>query len=209
MTHSLHRQGTADNLQNDYVVFAMSAKGINEAGSAARMQEFLNVVRRHKPVNLGDMKTGNQFQVDLQRIESQVQDTSIVHAVFTDIATVTSVLRDLQEADLGLSIVVSGLLEPVRDSCCQLGMHPAPHTVEHSLGVWGRVDLLPREEVLEISTMCGHGMVAFGLIENALADVKAGRSTPEKAAERLAGPCVCGIFNPARAAVLLRKMAGG
>ena len=85
-------------------------------------------------------------------------------------------------------------------------MKPAPHTVEHSLGVWGKTDLLPDEEVLQISTMCGHGMVSFGLIEKAVADVKAGRSTPEQAARELAAPCVCGIFNPTRAAELLREM---
>jgi len=205
MTHSLHRQGTPENLQNDYVVFAMSAKGMNEAGSAAKMREFLRIVRRHNPVNLGDMKTGNQIQVPPQKIEADVKDTSIVHAVFTDIDTVASVLRDLQQADLGLSVVVSGLLEPVRDTCCRLGVSPAPHTVEHSLGIWGKVDLLPKNEVLEISTMCGHGMVAFALIEEAMADVASGRTTPERAAERLAAPCVCGIFNPRRAADLLGR----
>jgi len=207
MTHSLHRQGTPENLQNDYVVLAMSAKGYNEVGSAAKMREFLRIVRQHGPVNIGDIKTGNWFQIEPERIEANVQDTSIVHAVFTDIDTVAAVLKELQEADLGLSVVVSGLLEPVRETCRRLGMTPAPHTVEHSLGVWGKRELLPKKEVLEVSTMCGHGMVAFGLIEEAVADVKAGRSSPEKAARRLAEPCVCGIFNPVRAAELLRKMA--
>lgn len=207
MTHSLHRQGTPENLQNDYVVFVMSAKGHNEAGSAAKMQEFLHIVQRHDPVNVGDMKTGNWFQVEPEKIDAGIQDTSIIHAVFTDIGTVAAVVQDLQGADLGLSVVVSGLLEPVHGMCCKLGMSPAPHTVEHSLGVWGKVDKLPEEEVLEFSTMCGHGMVAFDLIEEAIADVKAGRSTPEDAARRLAEPCVCGIFNPTRAADLLRSLA--
>lgn len=207
MTHTLHRQGTPENLQNDYVVFTMSAKSHNEVGSAAKMQEFLRITRRHRPVNMGDMKTGNWFQVEPEKIETRVQDTSVVHAVFTDIDTVAAVIKELQEADLGLSVVVSGLLGPVRKTCRNLGMTPAPHTVEHSLGVWGKVELLPGKEVLEISTMCGHGMVAFGLIEEAVADVKVGRSTPEEAARKLAGPCVCGIFNPVRAAALLKKMA--
>jgi hypothetical protein len=207
MTHSLHRQGTPENLQNDYVVFAMSAKGYNEVGSAAKMREFLRIVRRHGPVNMGDMKTGNWFQVEPEKIEADVQDTSIVHVVFNDIDTVAVVLKELQEADLGLSVVVSGLLGSVRETCRKLGMTPAPHTVEHSLGVWGKVELLPGEKVLKVSTMCGHGMVAFGLIKEAVADVKGGRSTPEEAARRLAEPCVCGIFNPVRAAELLRKMA--
>jgi len=208
MTHSLHRQGTPENLQNDYVIFTMSAKGYNEAGSAAQMQEFLRIVRRHDPVNAGDMKTGNWFQVGPEKIEARIQDTSIVHAVFTDVDIVAAVLKEVQEADLGLSVVVSGLLGPVREMCCRLGVTPAPHTVEHSLGVWGKVEALPGEETLEISTMCGHGMVSFGLIERAAADVKAGRSTPEEAARQLSEPCVCGIFNPVRAAELLRRMAG-
>jgi hypothetical protein len=207
MTHTLHRQGTLENLQNDYVLLSMSAKSHNEFGSAAKMREFLRIVRRHRPVNMGDIKTGNWFQVEPEEIEANVQDTSIVHAVFTDIGTVATVLKELQEANLGLSVVVSGLLGPVRETCCKLGMTPTPHTVEHSLGVWGKVGLLPGEEMLEISTMCGHGMVAFGLIEEAVADVKAGRKTPEEAARKLAEPCVCGIFNPIRAAELLKQMA--
>jgi hypothetical protein len=207
MTHSLHRQGTPENLQNDYVIFTMSAKGHNEAGSAARMQEFLRIVRRYDPVNVGDMKTGNWFQVAPDRIESRIQDTSIVHAVFTDVDIVAAVLKEIQEADLGISVVVSGLLGPVREMCCKLGVTPAPHTVEHSVGVWGKVEALPREEILQVSTMCGHGMVSFSLIEQAAADIQAGRSTPEEAAGKLSEPCVCGIFNPVRAAELLRRMA--
>jgi hypothetical protein len=168
----------------------MSAKGHNEVGSATKMQEFLRIVEQHSPVNIGDMKTGNRFQVPMEEIGLDIQDTSIIHAVFTDIGTVAAVVQDLQEADLGLSVVVNGLLEPIREMCCKLEMSPVPHTVEHSLGVWGKLDRLPHEQVLEFSTMCGHGMVAFSLIEEAIADVKAGRSTPESAARRLAELCV-------------------
>ena len=152
MTHTLHRQGTPENLQNDYVVFTMSAKSHNEVGSAAKMQEFLRITRRHRPVNMGDMKTGNWFQVEPEKIETKVQDTSVVHAVFTDIDTVAAVIKELQEADLGLSVVVSGLLGPVRKTCRNLGMTPAPHTVEHSLGVWGKVELLPGKEVVIVGS---------------------------------------------------------
>jgi hypothetical protein len=208
MTHSLHRSGTAENLKNDYVVFAMSAKGFNEAGSAARMRQFFRITRRHNPVNMGDMKTGNWFSLDSSIIEEKIQDTSIVHAVYTDLENVAAVLKDLAEADLGLSIVVSGLTGPVRETCQRLGMSPAPHTVEYSLGIWGKTGLLPGNEVLEVSTMCGHGQVAFRLIEEAVEAVRRGRQTPEQAARQLAEPCVCGIFNPVRAAELIRKMAG-
>ena len=207
MTHTLHRKGTEENLQNDFVVFAMSAKGVNDKDSAQKMKEFFQIVKKHHPKNMGDMKTGNWTVIDEKIIEKKIQDTSIIHSVFTDTKSVSEVLKDLQEADLGLSIVVSGLTKPVSNTCQKLGMSPAPHTIEYSLGIWGKVDLLPREEVLEVSTMCGHGQIAFQLIEEMVSDIKNGRFTPEQAANKLAEPCVCGIFNPVRAAELLRLMA--
>lgn len=209
MTHTLHRQGTIENLSDDYVVLAMSAKGINEEGSAVKLGEVLRIALRHKPVNMGDMKTGNMFQMDARQIIERVKDTSIVHAVFCDKEAVAEVLREVKEADLGMSVVISGLFQRVRECCEKAGLKEAPHTVEHSLGVWGRVDLLPEDEVLQISTMCGHGMVSFNIVREAIEDVQRGRITAEKAAERLAEPCVCGVFNPARAARLLRRVASG
>lgn len=209
MTHTLHRQGTVDNLGDDYVILTMSAKGINEEGSAERLREVLRIALRHKPVNMGDMKTGNMLQMDTGQIIERVRDTSIVHAVFFDKETVAEVLREVKVADLGMSVVVSGLFGPVWECCEKAGLKEGPHTVEHSLGVWGRMDLLPEHEVLQISTMCGHGMVSFNLVREAIEDVRRGGVTPEKATERLAEPCVCGIFNPARAAGLLRWVASG
>jgi len=203
----LHRCGTEENLSNDYVVLAMSAKGINEEGSAAKLRKFLRIARRYNPVNMGDMKTGNMYQVDVEEIIGHVQDTSIVHAVFTDVETVAEFLGEIKEADLGMSVVVSGLFEPVRKCCERIGQKPAPHTVEHSLGVWGRTDKLPEREILEISTMCGHGMVSFNLVKGAVEDVKEGRATAQEAALKLAVPCICGVFNPIRAARLLEIMA--
>jgi hypothetical protein len=207
MTHSLHRRGSPENLQNDYVVFAMSAKGVNDKGSAHAMQEFMKIASRHKPVNMGDMKTGNWFLNDIGMLEGKVQDTSIVHAVYTDLETVSEVLKELKQADLGVSIVVSGLFGPVREACKQAALEHAPHTVEYSLGIWGKTSLLPSPAVLEIGTMCGHGQIAFQLIEEMAGQVRRGALTAEQAARKLAEPCVCGIFNPARAAELLRRMA--
>jgi hypothetical protein len=82
------------------------------------------------------------------------------------------------------------------------------HTVEWSLGIWGRTDLLPSDDVLSITTMCGHGMVAASLVERMALEVRRNRLSAEEAALQLARPCVCGIFNPVRAAMLLRAMAG-
>jgi hypothetical protein len=206
MTHSLHRQGTTENLGGDYVVLAMAAKGINEKGAAQKLREFLRIASQLHPVNMGDMKSGNIVQMPLDGVLQACADTSIVHAVFTDIESVRQVLQRLQEAELGVSVVVSGLFAPVRDSCRSLGLHPSPHTVNQSLGVWGRTEMLPRPEVLQISTMCGHGMVSSGLIGEALTKIREGQLGIKEAAKRLAKPCECGIFNPDRAEQLLQQM---
>ena len=206
MTHTLHRQGTADDLRDDYVVLAMAAKGINEQGAAGKLQEFLRVASRLSPVNMGDMKTGSTLRIPLAELIERVSDTSIVHAVFADVDTLQQLLDCLQEADLGISVVVSGLLDRVRECCGNLGLDSAPHTVNCSLGVWGRTEVLPEPEVLRISTMCGHGMVSFALIRDAAAEVRAGKLSIRKAAGRLAEPCECGIFNPQRAEQLLARM---
>jgi hypothetical protein len=78
--------------------------------------------------------------------------------------------------------------------------------VEHSLGIHGATEKLPSQAILDISTMCGHGMVAFSLVEHLVDEVKAGRLTVEKAAQELAKQCVCGVFNPVRAAEIIRKL---
>lgn len=204
MTHTLHRTGTLGSLEHDYVVFAMAAQGINRNGAAKKLRKFLEIVLKYNPVNFGDMKTGNAISVGRDKVMAGIQDNSIVHGVFTDTDTVARLLDELREVDLGVSVVVSGLLEHVDQCCRNAGLRR--HTVEYSLGVWGRTDLLPEREVLEISTMCGHGMVSFNLIRHLAEQVERKRLTPEVAARELAANCHCGVFNPERAAMLLRKM---
>ncbi len=206
MTHSLHRHGTVENLREDYVVFAIAAQTVNAKGKAPVFGEFFKIVNKYKPVFCGDMKTGNVLAVGLDAIADGHQDNSIVHAVYTDKNTVAQVLNELRQADLGLSIVVSGLLDHVDTCCGQAGLKR--HTIEHSLGIHGNTKRLPKDQVLEISTMCGHGMVAFNLITHMVDEIKAGKKTPVQAADELAAQCHCGIVNPARAAKLLQLMAG-
>lgn len=205
MTHTLHRTGTKENLSNDYVVFAMSGKGINEKGSAEKMQKFLRMASRHKPVNMGDMKTGNTFMVKEEEILANVKDTSIVHAVFTDLETVAKFVGEVKDANLGISVVISGLFDAAKE-CCRKTNLPL-HTIEHSLGIWGKKEKLPSPNVLELTTMCGHGMVAANLVASLAKEIAAGRMTPEKGAEELAKQCCCGVFNPTRAGELLKAMA--
>ena len=55
MTHTLHRKGTKQNLSNDFILLTMAAKGINEDGAADKMREFLRIVSRYNPANMGDI----------------------------------------------------------------------------------------------------------------------------------------------------------
>ena len=205
MSHTLHRRGTAENLRQDIIVFSMSAKGVNHVGSANQLREFLTIAYKHNPVNMGDMKTGNMLKIEPEEIIAKVQDTSIVHAVFTDAEEVAKVLAELREADLGTSIIVSGLFSEA-DKCVCMGQVDK-HTVEHSLGIKGKTQKLPDRDVLQVSTMCGHGMVSAGAVLAAVRDIKRGRVNPAKAAREIAKPCECGVFNPARATRLLTDLA--
>ena len=205
MTHTLHRQGSKESLDRDFIFLCMAAKGFNEDGADEKMREFLRIMMRHNPVNAGDMRSGNIFNSNMDDILAKVSSTSIVHGVFIDSDTATKVLQDIKDADLGMSVVVSGPFDSVDCICEKAGLKP--HSVDFSAGIWGNTKKLPPKEVQEVTTMCGHGMVASNLVKSMVEEIKAGRKTPEEAAKVLAPQCACGIFNPDRAAKLMAAMA--
>jgi hypothetical protein len=204
MTHTLHRQGSRESLSGDYIVFTMSAKGFNEAGSGVKMKEFLNILLKYDPVNYGDMVTGNRYLKSPEEIFDRIQDTSIIHGVFTDPQIVTAILKDLKEADLGMSVVVTGVHEETEKCCRESFLRK--HTIEHSLGIFGQLRKLPSEEILQLTTMCGHGMVPVNLVEKTIAEIKRGKKNFREGALELTRPCHCGIYNPVRAEQLLRRL---
>jgi hypothetical protein len=205
MTHTLHRRGSRESLDKDYVLLCMAAKGINEDGSEEKMRDFLRINLRHNPVNIGDMRTGNMFNSSVDKIMEKVSSTSIVHGVFKDPDSVSRVLQDLKEADLGMSVVVSGPFSCVGEMLKAMGL--SPHSVDYSGGIWGNTRKLPGEEILEVTTMCGHAMVAANLVRSLVDEIKTGSKSPEAAGRDLARLCECGILNPNRAAELLNQMA--
>jgi hypothetical protein len=209
MTNTLHRQGKAENLKKDYVVFMTTAAGINREGSASQIQEFMRICQKYNPINMGNVKLGNIYQdgVEVQEFIANLGNGAGSTAVFTDLETVQKVVEELIRADLGISINISGLLDEVQDCCRKAGI--TRHSAEHSLGFWGARERLPERETLEINTLCGHGMVSFNLIRKMVEYVKLRRLTPKKAARIMAKCCECGAFNPARAEKLLEKIKKG
>ena len=206
MTHTLHRVGSDESLSEDYVVLVMPSKDINHEGSAVKLKRFFELALQNKAVKIGDARLGNEYhQGGRDKMIANVEDRAVIHAVFKDQATLTDMLKDLKAEDLGLSVVVSGLFSKVRDCCHQAGIQE--HTINQSMGRWGRTDRLPPDDILEINTMCGHGMVSTALIDNIVQQVRKGSLSPKEGAEELFKPCMCGIFNPYRAAKLLQKLA--
>jgi hypothetical protein len=205
MTHTLHRTGDKESLHGDYILLAMTARGINREGSGEKTRNLWKVISRYRDglANYGNLSHGNSHTTTLE--ELMEVDSILLHAVFRDLETLKACLKDIKHSDIGISIVVSGLYDEVKKVCDEIGLQP--HTVNLSLGVHGRTEELPSEPVLEIMTMCGHAMVSSRLVEETIAAVRAGRMTYSEGATALSRMCVCGIFNPSRAEEILRRIA--
>jgi hypothetical protein len=219
MTHTLHRFGVAEDLDDDFLVLAMPARSLDARVAVQRQKEFLRLALRYDPVNIGDTSHGSWFRAERDirpsvhwrrrsrpRPDDVLQDIDVpapVTAVFDNYEALRDFIAALQEADLGLSINISALTSRAVECCASLGI--PRHSVEYSLGFMGRTDRLPDDRTLRLSTMCGHGMIAHALAGKMMALVKAGRRTPEEASRTLARFCNCGAFNPSRAVRILKN----
>lgn len=206
MTHTLHRVGSRESLQGDWVFLCMPSKDINHEESGPKLRKFLELCLKNNCVTLGDCRKGNEYhQLSRENMLNHVEDRAVVTATFNNKNAVMDMIEDLKQADLGLSIVISGLVDEVGECCSKTGLKP--HTVEHSLGRWGKTEKLPPQEILEIATMCGHSMISVNFILEMIEKVKKGKITAEAAADELFKPCMCGIFNTDRAAKLIAEIA--
>jgi len=205
MTHTLHRRGTIENLSEDYVVLMQHAVGVNDTDYIPQEQEFLRIALRHNPVNIGCETKGNMYSYPPEEVVAGMLEGGDAHAVFDNPQALTAFLKDLKEADLGISAVVSGIFEDIDKCLEEAGLKH--HTANFSLGIWGKTEKLPSDDILEITTMCGHGLISTNLVKAMAEEIRAGRKTAEEAAKALTQNCACGVFNPIRAAKLLAAMA--
>jgi hypothetical protein len=199
MTHTLHREGINKD-SNDYVFLAM-VEG-NDPQKLDNLAELFKIILKHKPLNY----TGKALFPDLsaEQLSQIYKRTKIGMAVFDRREDLFSALREIKDRELGVSVVVSGLFPHIGEDCKKLGL--PMHTVNYSLGVWGKREKLPDPRVTEITTMCGHGLVSFNLVQSLLKEIRRGKKTLEEAADILVKPCVCGVVNPQRAVELFRAM---
>lgn len=204
MTHSLHRRGSACSLKDDFVILVTPAVNVNHVGSGPKLWKVLDIITEVGPNNIGSYETGTIYTgATIQEIRESMPETPRVRCCFDSKEKMFEVVRRIKEEDLGLSVVLSGLNEDILDMCQELDIKP--HSVNYSLGVHGATQLLPPEEVLELITMCGHGMISKDLVTKAIEEVKKGKKSPYDAAVMVGQPCVCGIFNVSRAEKLLSK----
>ncbi len=203
MTHTNHRTGTTESLSKDYVVFLYAAKGINAQGAGPKLQKFLQLAMKHNPVNFGSPTTSNIYDASAEKIMTGLATATKVYIVFDDREKALALIKEAKEANLGISLIVSGLFDTVGEICREAGL--TRHTAQCSLGVWGKTGLLPPPEVMDITTMCGHALVSSSLVKRMANEVKSGKTSAEKAAVILSRPCICGIFNTKRAEELLKK----
>ena len=205
MTHSLYRQGNASSLHDDYVMLILtSVDRMKDPNVRDKMREAWDILSSHGSdlTNFGSIRGGGRHQKSFE--EFKKEDKFLIHAVFKDRETLKACLEEIKRKDLGLSVAVSGLFDEVKKTCHEIGL--TPHTVQYSLGISGKTELLPDERVLEVTTMCGHAMVSPNLIAHLIEKIGKGKMTCAEAAMELSRQCECGIFNPARAERLLREM---
>jgi hypothetical protein len=233
MTNTLHRfsdhyavepRPDPRPVEDDFIVFAMATRGVNDDRVVDKFRTFLDLALRHDPVNLGDASKGGLYRAeralnplahwrrderpDPERVLREIDGPTTIAAVFRRWEDMEAFVEDLVRADLGLSVNISAPMDAAARCCRAAGL--ARHSVEYSLGFQGRLERLPDRAVLELSTMCGHGMISHAFTRKMVDWVKEGRRTPAQAARYLARFCSCGVFNLHRAeALLARARTGG
>lgn len=223
MTNTLHRYGDPLSLRDDYVIFAMPAKGLSDPDSARHLRRFLELALPHEPVNMGDARRGGAYRgqaavsplnhwlprpaPDFRAVVDGVDGYTVAAVVFDREARLEAFLRDVKAADLGMCVNISAVTDAAREVARRVGI--TRHSVEYSLPFrFGRTERLPDSRTLELYTMCGHGMVSANLARKMRDWVREGRRTPQEAARYLAKFCSCGIYNLERAARLLDEGRG-
>jgi hypothetical protein len=206
MSHSLHREGSENTFRNgDYVFISRPAMGFNDKGAAPKIKRTFEIIFEAGPTNFGSLTSQENMYmgVDPQKLIDRVEDNSPVMCCFHEREKMLEVVKKLKEEELGMSVIVTGLVDDVVEMCKEAGL--TPHSVDISLGIFGNTDLLPDESIRCFTTMCGHGMIAASLVKQMKKAYEEGKVSKEEAAKVMSAPCLCGIFNTKRAEKLLES----
>jgi len=218
MTHSNHRRGSREALGKDWIVFCFpSIDNTPEVHT-----KFRDILAKHDPVcctttgtidgvskrmryaKYWDKKydSGIHESVTLDEFKN-IAITRGGSAVYNNKESVQRVVNDLVDAELGLSVTVSGIFDEVFDICENAGIKA--HTANMSAETLGNLSLMPEPDILEFTTMCGHAFVAGNLVRHLLDWVTNGKMTPERASVEMAKQCTCNFFNVERATKMINE----
>ena len=226
MTNTLHRYSDhyaferrpdPQPVTDDFIVFAMATRGVNDDSLVEKYRAFLRLALNHNPVNIGDATKGGVVRprrdlnpaahwqrdqlADPEEVIAGIEGHTTVAAVFEKYQDMRAFVDELRQANLGISVNISAPIADAERCCRDTGI--ARHSVEYSLGFCGRVDKLPDATVLELSTMCGHGMLSANFVKKMLDWVKENRRSPAEVSRAMARFCTCGVFNISRAERIL------
>lgn len=202
MTHSLHRSGDIESQKKDFNWFMYQTKGVNDVNIKPKALEFIAAAEAVGSENWGDVKTGPITGYSVEEIKERITDKSRLRGVFTRKDQVVDFLKRIKAKDLGQSVVITGILDEVIPACREAKV--IPHSINYSLGVWGKKDNLPDDVTLSITTMCGHHMIPPKFVKHIIKQVESGRLTAEEGSIKLANFCYCGIFNQVRCSDIIK-----
>lgn len=205
MSHSLHRIGKEKDLEQDYVILSMGALRHNKMEAGEKLKTISKIMIDNDPVNMGDAGYGSLMMNQTTEDFRSERQPKVITATYDNPEAVKKTLGEIKEEHLGVSVVVSGLMEKVEEIVEDIGLEM--HTVNLSAGVHGKTELLADEAIREFTTMCGHHLIAPDLVTDTIDRYKKGKITLDEAAARLGKNCVCGLFNTTRAKELILKHA--
>jgi hypothetical protein len=185
-------------------------------------RKMIQILSKYNPVGLSAREIGKDKTIRYRYVKgwNKLKDSGIFEsskmedilkkekiswgsAVYTSYEDVKNVIKGLKKADLGISVVVTGILDHVHKACKCSGLEP--HTVNLSAGTFGNLELLPEDKILEITTMCGHHMISPFLVKYLIEEIKKERLTYEEASVELAKQCTCNFFNVDRGIKLMKE----
>jgi hypothetical protein len=223
MTNTLHRLGSAESFNDDFIVFAIPTKVKKDPDAVPKLRKFLELALEFNPVNLGDARHGGAIRPsknlgpishwkrnnkpDFRKVIDGITVPTTCAAVFDKEENAQKFVRRVKEEDFGISVNISTSISGAVE-CCQCA-EIARHSVGYSLGFEGKTEKMPDVDTAMLSTMCGHGMISHSLAKKMICFVKENRRSPEEAAAILTRFCSCGVFNPSRAKRILENARAG
>jgi len=212
MSHTLHREGSLKSLEKDYCLLITPYKGCNNIQAEKKIKKFVDIIFDVGPVNFRFFRVPKEGEFNLpvnkQKIlnyKNRVYDNTKIRCVFDDKKKIKELIKQINKTNFGLSVTISGPRKEIESILKEINIRP--HSINIGMGTYGSLEKLPDPNFRKITTMCGHGLIAPGLVKYMLIKIKAGKISYEDAGIELAKPCICGVFNQKRAEDILREIA--